>query len=489
LRLVPECIVLPGNGVLHILTRRGAFDVKGKDAHLLNERLRPLLQGTHTEADLLEAVPPQLAPAIRSYLGRLRLMGVLREETFQDSCTAAEAMHALGATSPVLAFRAGSLLVCVSLDGPANTRRGDLHVCFVAPEQAAHALLRLGGPGRQPARLTCIVVDPAPGPPTHDELGRRAEYARWLLRHELDVFPDRPRFQLFRLDPLTGTLDRMVSAEAEDGSDLSSVADQIGLVRALSGVDQLPLVVAEASHPLFAHSVVGYGLDFPRVHKHLLRGFLARALIRPGADSRCVFRSGVAGARRRTYVQVRAPLERATRATAAASFASLQLQLLEELADSRRAGHGAAWEEVDLLAGEADEHPTVAYLRSVLGLRMSVLPGRLATTPDGLFVCEAGARRVRSFIRTKAVAEVLLDVAWDEFYASSLPGGQRATALALCGHEEFASAAQIRNLVDASVRALAANGEPIRILVRRLRRWGTRTWVGALADPAVEAVR
>jgi hypothetical protein len=487
--LVPECIVLPGDGILHILTPRGAFDVKGRDAHLLHERLCPFLQGTHTEADLLAGVPPLLASTIQSYLGRLRLMGALREEVFLNPGTALpHAMHSLGAANPVLSCRVGSLRVRVSLREPATTRPGDLHVCFVAPEQAAQFLLRLGRLGWRPGRLTCVVVDPAPGLPTHDVLDQRAEYARWLLRHELDVLPDRPRFQLFRLDPLGGTLERMVSAEAEDGSDLSSVPDQIGLVRALAGVDQLPLVVAQAFHAFFAHSVVGYGLDFPRVQEHLVKAFLARAPIRPGADMGYALRSGAVGARLRTYDRVRVPFERVTCATVAASFVSLQLQLLEELADSRAAENGVAWEEADLLAGEADEHPSVAYLRGVLRLRMSRLPGRLAVTSDGLFICEAGSRRARSFVRAKAVAEVLLDITWDEFYAPAAAGTQRAMPMALCDHEEFASAAQIRGFVQASTKELAANGEPIRILVRRLRRWGTRAWVGALDNRAVEAV-
>ncbi len=481
LRLEADCRVLPGDGALHVITRRGTFDVKGRDAYPLHCKLLPFLQGTHSEADLLAAIPPRLVQGVKSYLDRLRLMGALGDGLPPEpDPSEQEALHALGAARPEVSFKIGDLPVHVSLAGYSAGPHGCLDLCFVTPGEAADLLLR----NRRAGRLTCVLVDTAPAAIADFEMERRAGFARWLLCHELGVSSNRPRLQLFRLDSPGGVLERVVVAEAPDGSDLSTIPDQLGLVHALEGVDQLPLVVAEASHEIFPCSVVGCGLDFPKLREQLLGIFLARVSTRPDEAERVGFLSGVVGDHPRTYLPVRVPFERTTHTGVSSSLAALQLGLLEELADATRATVDTRWKEVDLLDSTGSEHPVVTYLQDVLRLRRSGLAARLGRTRDGLFICEAGEHRARSYLRAKAIAEVLLGVVWDEFYAGT--SSQRAAPLARFDHAEFAPMKQIRRRVRDAAKALATDGEPIRIVVRRLSRWGTRVWVGTFEPPQAD---
>lgn len=422
LRLLPGSLFLPGDGVLHVVTRRGSFDLRGKDVARLHVKLAPYLGGTHTEAELLGAVPPPLADAVRGYLDRLRGTGALLDAAPEGP---GEAAAALGAGSPAATFQAGALRVHVSLGGPGKMREGGLGLWFVSPREAGELLLRLRGRGDPYHRVTCVVAD---APSTPRELERRAGYARWLLRTELDVLPDEPRFQLFRLDGATGALERAAAVELPGRSDLATLPDQLRLVRALE-VDQLPLVAARAAHPFFDHEETACGLSFQAVRGHLLRAFLARAIVGPGA-------------------------------VVAPSRAALELALAERAAD--REPRALRFRRVDLLA-DGGASPAVAYLRGVLKLRRPRLAAREATGGDGLFVCESGRHRARSVLPDRARAEVLLAAAWDEFHGTEPP----PPAIA---HGEIAPAALLRRLARDNARARRG------VRVRRIRCWGITVW-------------
>jgi hypothetical protein len=427
LRLLPGSLFLPGDGMLHVLTRRGSFDLRGKDVSRLHDKLGPFLRGTHSEAELLGAVPPPLASAVRGYLDQLRGTGALGDAPPAEDLD--DVVETLGAARPDAVFQAGTLRVHVSLDGPGKMG-GGLGLWFVTPGEAAALLLRLRGRADAYHRVTCVVADAAPGPA---ELERRAGYARWLLRNELDVLPDEPRFQLFRLDGATGALQRAAAVELPDRSDLATLPEQLRVVRALE-VDQVPLVAARAAHPFFPHEETACGLSFPAVRGHLVRTFLGRALL--GAD-----------------------------AVVAPSRAAMELALAERIAGERR--RALRFRDVDLLAASSAS-PAVAYLRDVLKLRHPRLAGREAVGGDGLFVCEAGLHSARSFLPDRARAEVLLAVAWEEFYGTEPPRPA-------IDHREIAPAALLGRLAREHASTLIGHR------VRRIRCWGMTLWTGTVA--------
>lgn len=88
-RYEPESLILPAEGVLHVLNRRGIFDIRARNIHRLHETLSPHLDGSHDEAALLASVPAAQQPTIRHYLSKLREAGALREADADEPGAAA----------------------------------------------------------------------------------------------------------------------------------------------------------------------------------------------------------------------------------------------------------------------------------------------------------------------------------------------------------------------------------------------------------------
>lgn len=404
LRLDERCVVLPVEDALHVLTRRGFHEVRGRGLDRLHRRLSPYLAGEHTEEELLAAVPRSRRSLLQRYLGSLRELGVLREEA-------------------------------------AEGERPPHPVRFVSSQEAAELLLLPWHADGGPEPTTAVVVEGRTEPLGGAARRERAAYARWLRRNAEAVRPPEERFRLFRLDGTTGSLELLVSVgrrpkgDPGEGSDRggASVPEQLGVVRP-AAVDQVPLVVATASHPLFAPKVTGYGLSEPAVREELLRRFAARLILPSpeGAPSRAVAAS---------------PLE---------------LELRRREAAARRAARGGelSWEAVDLLA-ERPGHPTVAHLQEVLRLRRPRLPGRRGRTDDGSWVWEAAGLRAGSPLPDRALAELLLREVWKSYYSAGAAG----EPVPVLDPADFASQEELRGLLSGAPGARRAGP-------RRLTLWG-----------------
>jgi hypothetical protein len=485
-RLAEACLVMPAADALHVVTARGSFDVRGRSLDRLHERLAPFLTGDRSESELLAAIPEGQRDAVRTYLARLRAVGALEDAGSRARLLLPRALRKLGARRPRVSLRIPGARVDVSLDGlPGGGSRPGIALGFVSASAAGELLVRAGLPGWRARRVTCVVAGDASSV-TDEELERRAGYARWLLGSG-DALGDSHALNVYTLDPDAGTLHRTLSLDPAIPAEMADLPDRLGLLRA-ADVDQVPLVVATASHRFFPHSVAAFGLELPAVRAHLLRAFLLPLLLpsRHPADASGL-RTGTAGAALRTFAPSNSWAGWNPALTTAASLDGLHLMLLEEHAAARAADDPPEWRDVDLLAGDG-EHPALDYLRGVLRLRHRELPGRIATTPDGLTLCSAAGAEARSFLPARARAQVLLAAAWREFYGSGHVGDALAAAAPVCEPEAFASPAALRRVVRRAASALGGDaGVPIG--VRRLRCWGVTFWAGALMPVAGGRVR
>lgn len=483
LKLEDDCLVLPGHDAVHVLNRRGAFDLRGSDLHRLHERLHPFLRGDYGEDQLLAAVPAAQVEGVRAYLARLRQVGALRDAGAEGTAapegpdpqgTPDPGAAAWGPALPATSFRSGGATVHLSLlgfpeadaaGGPETVRLG-----FTSPRQAGRLLLHprlLGG------RSTVVVVDPPEEAVlTADELARRAGYARWLLRNELDLAPAGPRARVFRLRP-DGTLERV--AMLEPGA--RPVVEQLALVR-FAEVEQVPLAVVHAAHPFFTTKMAAVGVTHRSAHQHLLRHWLARERL-GDAPGRGRFRAGpLDGSPRGCPVDEAFAPDRLPRMVVGGTLLELRVRAAEDAAE-RRAGeevHPSAWEAVDLLR-EAATNPVTAYLANSLGERRAALAAQLRRTGDGLWLCQAGPHRGRSFFRAKAVAEVLLAAVRDAFHSAPVAPehGEPVPALDFA---DFASRVELRHAVRGFAEALRREGKAPRLRVVHLTGPGVSTWVG-----------
>jgi hypothetical protein len=427
LLLADDCTVLPSEHVLHVINRRGAFDVKGRDVHRLHERLSPLLQGSHSEAQLLSGVPEPGAAALRAYLAAMREAGALRD------------------AAPGEAAPGGEPRVRLFLDGPLRRAvpHGAVHLCFATPREAGRLLLSLGRGRRLGGRLDCVVDESG-------DAGRRdqrAAYARWLLRNAVDVPGPEGRVRVFRLGE-DGTLARV--AEARAGVEPHLIPTQMGLVR-FADVDQVPLVVATASHPFFPFELTACGLDYPTVREHLVRAFVVHAL---------------RGARPGTLTDPAGP-------DAAPVFAPTLPELRALLVERAARNQARRAAKVDLLS-EPGDHASVRYLRDVLRLRFRALPGRASLGPDGVHRLRCGTDCATSVLCEKALAEILFAAVLREYY----PTLRGRKVLLATSHRAFASADALRGLVR---RSADNTGVPGGTGARWVRRWGSGAWVAESA--------
>jgi hypothetical protein len=484
LRLADHSLVLPADGVLHVLGRRGVHDLKGRQVDRLHERLVPYLHGAVEEEELVRAVPAPQAAAVRSYLAGLREAGALADPAAEPPPADPESVLApLDALSPGctrVRFRAGTRTAEVDIGGAAapDSEAGVLRVCFVSTAQVRSVLLAPAGPA---GRTTYVVVEDGTAV-EEGEAELRAAYARWLLRNELDVLPDRDRFRLFRLDSATGELERLALVEDEDVRRLRTLPEQLGVVRAAE-VDQIPLVVATATHPLLDGRVTTFGTSVAAAQRHCLRAFLARVLLSRGAGTTPVTPlAGRLGEPRRSWVSA-SPWKPSTKLAVAACRLELLLELGARWAERRAEERGVSWQSTDLLRVRSS-HPATTYLQEVLRMRLPALSGEIACGEEGVFLVRAGAHRGRSFVRSHALAEVLLRAAWEVFYGGCrVPGGHRR-AIPACSPLDFEEPGELRRVLGDRVVAMARRAEPAALEAARLRCWGVSAWVGRLVDRA-----
>lgn len=342
--------------------------------------------------------------------------------------------------------------------------------------------------------MGCIVVVEGARAPdgTLDavEGARCRALGRWLSNSEIGSEADY-LCRLFFLNVATGELRHALSvggSNATEANDPATIPEQLRIIEPID-VDQLPLVALSAASPLFDTRLQRYGLRYDDVKRGLTDAYVARIVLEANARRGAVpFHLAASGDVVSRAQRVQIPPDRALALPVARSRADLELHALEEYA-ARRAGSGESlvWKDIDVLE-EPSAHPDVEYLVSVLRLRHRRLSARVVHTDDGLTIYDTGTHHRHSFLPDKALRDLLLDVAWRDFYSSSTLEPSTSDGRA-CDYAPFRSASGFIAAAKRLKRLTRASRGfwPPRYVFRRIRCWGLTLWVGGDADLALSA--
>ena len=113
----------------------------------------------------------------------------------------------------------------------------------------------------------------------------------------------------------------------------------------------------------------------------------------------------------------------------------------------------------------------------MLRLRISSLPARLSTTETNLFVYECNARRACSFIRAKALRDILLFLTWDTFYQEV---SSQINKFATSDYQRFMKQPALRTIAEEREADLFVKYGPAQFIYRAVRCWGRTAWVGEI---------
>lgn len=285
LKLDPRSRIVLGKDALHVVNARGAFDLKGKNLHLLHQRLARPLQAGIGEGELLAAVGPQ-GDVVRGYLAQLRSVGALVDGPEPRRTLDLRAADDLGEGLPRALLEVSGTRVTVALDGGADPGAAPLALSFLEQPELERRLL--AGP-RRAGREVWVQV---PAPPTREDLTGRAAIARFLLA--LILGRGRPRageLDIFELREPGQEL--LLRGKVRAGEiPWKSLPRQLGLVE-LADRPQLPLVHLRARLPGLASEIQGVGQDERIVRSRLGTQLLGRAALdlrKPGTESLTVRR-------------------------------------------------------------------------------------------------------------------------------------------------------------------------------------------------------
>jgi hypothetical protein len=411
----PHSLILSAKDFLYVLNRRGIFTIQAKNIDRLHVRLKDHINGKHSQEMLLASVPAPQRATIEKYLTKLQEAGALRVEEDRDES------------------------VFVSLDGasPAPQKKHDAYLFFIAPQDVHAVLFSLERWKEHAKKLVCVVAA------STIDANRRKQYAKWLLSN-FHIFPEQPFcFQLFQLDDPQERLTKLLEIRDANAAALRIIPEQLNVVT-VADVDQVPLVVARASHPFFSHDISMIGLNYEDTYEQLLAEFCTQELLGQHLQQ-------VAGSRLHA-----------------------RFQFLERYAEMQTNDSLTTAEPFDLLQDKTT-HEDVSYLQEVLRLRISNLPARFSTTKSNLFIYECNGRRACSFIRLKALRDILLFLTWDEFYKDA---SLEAYKFATNDYQRFLEDPALSAIADEREADLLETYGPEALSYREVHYWGRTAWTG-----------
>jgi hypothetical protein len=305
-----------------------------------------------------------------------------------------------------------------------------------------------------------------------------------LARQGREVLPDSDWIRVYALSAL-GELRRIavVSPSGEPG--LEALPGQLGIVRC-ADVDQVPLVVLTAAHPFFAPSTTHAGLHHETVRDQVLREFVVRLHLAEDADLQARFYCGPVATPLSRYAAIAMAPGAIDGMTIAATLGTLQLAALDRWTESRLQRQlqrgDANWASIDLLQPQQPSHcPFIAHLQQIVRVRKRELIAQVRETEDGFCTFRIGARSASSFLREKALADLLLAHVWDEFYRDS-----HAEPALRCAYADVAPDSEQREALQRARQAACRQPNRPLFRFRSLRRWGIAAWIGDVvpAEPS-----
>ncbi len=470
LRLSTQTLIIIENDALHIITRQGIKTICAKNIGHLHGALLPHLRRGCKRSALLTLVPQRLQRVTDNYLRELlNTQALISVDAGQEDAGASK--HVTNTIEPtptrtVSSSRSGAGLI--SLAGPVREKatQGVQHLCFISNKQLANELLKVGK-RRHDMIFVAASDDPASSRLSADEQTRRSIHAQWLLSaHEST---DTPRSRFYRWSEGTGCLHKFLDIRSTDKDDIRSIPDKLNLITMVNA-RQRPLICLQLGSVYYPQQVSRFAVRFSTLREELVRECIAEALLQSGRNlSLMRFCTSALGQTTREIVTERT--SSTPRWNVAPSFLALRAQALES-SERREYQEGDHSETVDVL-GLKSSHHDIAYLQSVLRLRRRSIGVFCGKTVAGYFFFGSPRLFALSLIREKALRDILLQLAWDEYYHL----GETFEAAMGCDFTSFLDAPTLeREVVAREVRRSQAGHW--NLLYCCVNAWGRNVWIG-----------
>jgi hypothetical protein len=276
---------------------------------------------------------------------------------------------------------------------------------------------------------------------------------------------------------------------------VQALPGQLGIVRC-ANVDQVPLVVLTAAHSFFTPAITHAGLHHETVRDQVSREFVVRLHLAEDADLRARFYCGPVTTPLSRYAPVAVPPAAIDGMSIAATLPTLQLATLDRWAELRlRAddpSDGGSTCDVlsqdralgrpacDPLQPQPSPRSFIAHLQQIVRIRERQLIAQVRETSDGFCTFRLGAGCASSFLREKALADLLLAHVWDQFYGEGEPALR-------CAYTDVATDSDQREALQRARQAACREPDRPLFRFRSLRRWGIAAWIGDVVPPGASS--
>lgn len=480
--LDPNTVILPSSGWLHVLNRRGLTKIQAGHIDEVHEKLKPYLDGNYLASELFSAIPAGKHPVLEKYFTAMSQAGALHRGPVAPQNEALTIEEDLAGRS--LLITSNGKRTSVSLDGKYPTADGDISpydasLLFVTPEQMQVEWKRVWRARKSGPHLLYVIEDAEPRMPVN----MRKEYAVWLAGcSRIDSWNCRS-IHIYKLDSANATLTSVFQA----GLFPRGEAAKTGSIRFTSNVvkvsdhEQLPLVAAQAAVPFCPDSITSFGLRYDVLADELARKFMVQAILRSEAASPqvpCITEFKAWEQPQAELRRTRIDPQEAALWPVAGSLLHLRVRALEHLCRKLYDGGNAGSREMDLLQ-HAEKYPETAYLAGVLRARRHAVPAQMQVTDCGLHICQAGKHLAYSLIEAKAIRDVLLSLAREEFYPEAWNEIETAHE---CDFPAFMADEELEKLVLRVSQALDQQRLNRTFTFSRIQRCGVSAWTGTMDD-------
>lgn len=483
--LDPNTVIVPAKGWLHVLNRTGLTKIQADQIDEVHKKLKPYLDGTRREDELFSAVAAEKRSVLEKYFAAMTKAGALhRGESLPETTrmTVQEPDH--HQTASTLLIGLSGKRVFVSLDGedlPADAGNHGYDAClvFVSPKQMNTQWKNIWRAHKNGPHLLYVIEERKPEVPVNQaDVAARKQYAAWLIGcSRIDLWQSRT-FRLYTLHKnrsvLAPVFQARFSQDNPDGKTL--VAGITPDLITMTDHNQIPLVIAKAAVPFFPVTVTGYGLDYNLLSEELGREFMVQAALAcENPTVPCIIELKHCERSRAALGRTRVDRNQAATWPVAGSLLHLRVRALEQFCrDLYRSAGQVGAHEIDLLQF-AGKHPQIALLANMLRTRLHTLPGSIWTTDYGLYVCQSGNHLAYSLIEAKAIRDVLLAVAKDEFYGESLSG---ISAKHECGFAAFLADDELEQIALRQNDLLDQRRINRKFTFKHVQRFGLSAWTG-----------
>lgn len=479
LRIDTSAIVAPESDCLYVHSRKGDFELKGKQIGLLYQKLTPALDGRFSKKEILSAVPQTHHKLFADCLQRLEDSGVVALIPQPASFTGIPAqLFSEQQLHFDLETETRKIRVHLGVPQPTPKPPGNCAIFICEKSDVGRLLISRFYRRFKQIVLYLLVV-------SSDDISRLRETGRLSagllnnLRQIVNRLQNLPfsggQVVVFR--PKNGFLKSEVHFSVRDMVN-GNMQERLNLIRPLS-IDQIPLIGVAAKSLFWKFEFRHFGFSYPEVQKTLLRRYQAKALI----ESSNLPTLKTYEVRREVHFARLDAGENQVNPSCSKVYCdsnrdTLFLGCLANLAVKKLESD---WHEIIPHKHIPGSGRLVQHALKLLSIRNAdTRPCYYTITPTGLHVYKYNDRMFFSFCNEKAFAEMLICLLADVYSGISVLPYEASLSLS-----NFLSKPDILRLVDHQIERLTKLSGKVYLHYASRRVWGNTVCFGNLSGMAL----